>query len=114
MKRRAFNSPMANLSLMLGTPGRVVAWTLLVLVALVAPSATLFTDGKTHAEPSRTAKERLGSKASDEQGSTIARSQSTCVARSRGRTNAAMAQVQGRSLVAGLVMRNRLPSLISS
>jgi len=67
MKRRAFNSPMANLSLMLGTPGRVVAWTLLVLVALVVPGATLFTDGKTHAEPSRTAKERLGSKASDEQ-----------------------------------------------
>jgi Protein of unknown function (DUF2380) len=68
MKRREVITPMPNSPrVMLHAPGRVVAWTLLMLVALVAPGATLFTDGKTHAEPSRTAKERLGSKASDEQ-----------------------------------------------
>ena len=45
-----------------------VAWTLILLVALAAPSATLRADGEaTHVQPIRTAKERLGSKASDEQ-----------------------------------------------
>jgi hypothetical protein len=65
MKRRPFI--LANLSLMFSTPGRVVAWTLLMLVALVTPDATLCADGEAHAQPTRTAKERLGSKASDEQ-----------------------------------------------
>ena len=42
--------------------------TLILLVALAAPSATLRADGEaTHVQPIRTAKERLGSKASDEQ-----------------------------------------------
>jgi hypothetical protein len=52
---------------MFSTPARIVAWTLLMLVALVAPDATLPADGEAHAQPTRTAKERLGSKASDEQ-----------------------------------------------
>jgi hypothetical protein len=38
-----------------------------MLVALVTPDATLCADGEAHAQPTRTAKERLGSKASDEQ-----------------------------------------------
>jgi hypothetical protein len=47
---------------------RAVARTLILLVALAAPSATLRADGEaTHVQPIRTAKERLGSKASDEQ-----------------------------------------------
>ena len=65
MNRRPFI--LANLSLMFSIPGRVVAWTLLMLVALVTPDATLCADGEAHAQPTRTAKERLGSKASDEQ-----------------------------------------------
>jgi hypothetical protein len=47
-------------------PVRVVAWTLLLLVALVAPGACA--DGEeSDVQPVRTAKERLGVKASDEQ-----------------------------------------------
>jgi Protein of unknown function (DUF2380) len=65
MKRRPFI--LANLALMFSTPVRVVAWTLLMLVALVTPDATSCADGEAHAQPTRTAKERLGSKASDEQ-----------------------------------------------
>jgi hypothetical protein len=65
MKRRPFI--LANLSLMFSTPARIMAWTLLMLVAWVAPDATLCADGEAHAQPTRTAKERLGSKASDEQ-----------------------------------------------
>ena len=60
---------MANSPLMMSC-ARVhpVAWTLILLVALAAPSATLRADGEaTHVQPIRTAKERLGSKASDEQ-----------------------------------------------
>ena len=46
----------------------VVAWRLILLVALAAPGATLRAKGEaSHAQPVRTAKERLGSKASDEQ-----------------------------------------------
>jgi Protein of unknown function (DUF2380) len=56
-----------QLRLMFSTPGRVVAWTLLMLVALVALGTTLCVDGEAHAQPTRTAKERLDSKASDEQ-----------------------------------------------
>ena len=47
---------------------RAVAWTLILLVALATPGGTLRADGEaSHAQPIRTAKERLGSKASDEQ-----------------------------------------------
>ena len=47
---------------------RVVAWTLILLVALAAPGATLRANGEARqVHPIRTAKERLGSKASDEQ-----------------------------------------------
>jgi hypothetical protein len=49
-------------------PVRVVAWTLLLLVALVAPGAIARADGEAgDVHPIRTAKERLGVKASDEQ-----------------------------------------------
>jgi Protein of unknown function (DUF2380) len=65
MKRRPFI--LANLSLMFSTPGRVVAWTLLMLVALVSlGTTTLCADGEAHAQPTRTVKEQLSSKASDE------------------------------------------------
>ena len=47
---------------------RAVAWTLILLVALATPGGTLRADGEaSHAQPIRTAKERLGSKASAEQ-----------------------------------------------
>jgi hypothetical protein len=45
---------------------RVVAWTLILLAALAAPDATSGADGES-TQPIRTAKERLGAKASDEQ-----------------------------------------------
>ena len=55
-------------SMILCAWARVMARTLILLVALAAPSATLRADGDaTHVQPIRTAKERLGSKASDEQ-----------------------------------------------
>jgi hypothetical protein len=47
---------------------RVVVWTLLLLVTLAAPGAIARADGEaSHVQPTRTAKERLGVKASDEQ-----------------------------------------------
>ena len=47
---------------------RVVAWTLVLLVASAAPGATTRANGEaSNVEPNRTAKERLGGKASDEQ-----------------------------------------------
>jgi hypothetical protein len=47
---------------------RVVAWTFLLLVTLAVPGATPRADGEaSHVQPTRTAKERLGVKASDEQ-----------------------------------------------
>jgi len=47
---------------------RVVAWTLILLVALAAPGATSRAEGEvSHVQSIRTAKERLGGKASDEQ-----------------------------------------------
>ena len=49
-------------------PLRVVAWMLLLLVGLTAPDvAPLADDVGSHDQPTRTAKERLGVKASDEQ-----------------------------------------------
>ena len=49
-------------------PVSVVPWILLVLVALVAPGAMARADGEpSEVGPIRTAKERLGVKASDEQ-----------------------------------------------
>ena len=49
-------------------PLRVVAWMLLLLVGLTAPDvAPLADDVGSHDQPSRTAKERLGVKARDEQ-----------------------------------------------
>jgi ribosomal protein L27 len=49
-------------------PVRVVAWALVLLVALVAPGAIARADGEaSDVRPIRTAKERLGVKASDEQ-----------------------------------------------
>ena len=51
-----------------GARVRVVAWTLILPVALAAPGATLRANGEaSHVQPIRTAKERLGGKASDEQ-----------------------------------------------
>jgi hypothetical protein len=49
-------------------PLRVVAWMLLLLVGSTAPDvAPLADDVGSHDQPTRTAKERLGVKASDEQ-----------------------------------------------
>jgi hypothetical protein len=61
--------PMPNLPrVMLRAPLRVVAWMLLLLVGLAAPDvAPLADDVGSHDQPTRTAKERLGAKASDEQ-----------------------------------------------
>jgi uncharacterized protein DUF2380 len=58
---------MTNLCLMFSTPGGFVAWMRLMLVALVALGTALGADGEAPAQATRTAKERLGSKASDEQ-----------------------------------------------
>ena len=53
---------------MLRAPLRVVAWMLLLLVGLAAPDVAPLADRVgSHDQPSRTAKERLGVKASDEQ-----------------------------------------------
>jgi len=50
------------------SPLRVVAWTLLLLVASAAPGATPRAHGEaSNVEANRTGKERLGGKASDEQ-----------------------------------------------
>ena len=49
-------------------PVRLVTWALLLLVALVAPGAVALAESEaSHVQPIRTAKERLGVKASDEQ-----------------------------------------------
>jgi hypothetical protein len=49
-------------------PVRVVAWTLLLMVASAALGATPRANGEaSNVQPTRTAKERLGGKASDEQ-----------------------------------------------
>jgi hypothetical protein len=58
---------MTNLCLMFSTPGGFVAWMRLMLVALVALGTALGADGEAPAQATRTAKERLGSKESDEQ-----------------------------------------------
>jgi hypothetical protein len=58
------NSP----QVILRPPVRVVSWTLILLVALAAPGETPRADGEaSQAQPTRTAKERLSGKASDEQ-----------------------------------------------
>jgi hypothetical protein len=58
------NSP----RVMLRPPVRGVAGMLLLLVALAGPGATPRANGEaSHVQPIRTAKERLGGKASDEQ-----------------------------------------------
>ena len=58
------NSP----RVMLHSPVRVVACTLLLLVASAAPGAPPPADAEaSNVQPTRTAKERLGGKASDEQ-----------------------------------------------
>src|SRR5262249_54815695 len=58
------NSP----RMILHSPVRAVAWTLLLLVASAAPDATPRANAEaSHVEPTRTAKERLRGKASDEQ-----------------------------------------------
>ena len=61
--------PMPNLPrVMLRAPLRVVAWTLLLQVGLAAPDVAPLADGVgSHDQPTGTAKERLGVKASDEQ-----------------------------------------------
>jgi hypothetical protein len=60
---------MSNLPrVMLRAPLRVVTWMLLVLVGLAAPDVAPLADGVgSHDPPTRTAKERLAGKASDEQ-----------------------------------------------
>jgi hypothetical protein len=58
------NSP----RMILRAAAHLVAWTLILLVALAAPSVTLRANGEASpVPPIRTAKERLGGKASDEQ-----------------------------------------------
>jgi hypothetical protein len=58
------NSPRMTLR----APLRVVVSTLVLLVALAAPGATPAADDEaSHVQPTGTAKERLGGKASDEQ-----------------------------------------------
>jgi hypothetical protein len=53
---------------MLRAPLRVVAWMLLLLVGLAAPDVAPLAEGVgNHDPPTRTAKERLGRKPSDEQ-----------------------------------------------
>ena len=61
--------PMPNLPrVLLRAPLRVMAWTLLLLVGLATPDVAPLADGVgSHDPPTRTAKERLGAKASDEQ-----------------------------------------------
>jgi hypothetical protein len=60
--------PMPNSRMTLRAPAHVVAWTLILLVALAAPGATSLANAEArYVQPIRTAKERLGSKASDEQ-----------------------------------------------
>jgi hypothetical protein len=61
--------PMLNsLRAMLHSAVRVVAWTLLLLVASAASGAPPPANAEaSHVQPTRTAKERLGGKASDEQ-----------------------------------------------
>ena len=59
---------MPNSRMTLRAPAHVVAWTLILLVALAAPGATSLANAEArYVQPIRTAKERLGSKASDEQ-----------------------------------------------
>ena len=62
-------TPMPNSARVIWRPPvRVIAGMLLLLVALAAPGATLRANGEaSHVQPIRTAKERLGGKASDEQ-----------------------------------------------
>jgi hypothetical protein len=69
MKRREVITPIPNSPpVVLRAPGRVVAGALLLLVALAASDATRRAHGEaSRVEPTRTAKERLGGKASDEQ-----------------------------------------------
>ena len=61
--------PMANSPrLILPAGAHVVAWTLILLATLAAPGAILRASGEASGvQPIRTAKERLGGKASDEQ-----------------------------------------------
>ncbi len=61
--------PTANSPRMILRAGaHVVAWMLILLVTLAAPGAILRASGEASGvQPIRTAKERLGSKASDEQ-----------------------------------------------
>jgi len=61
--------PMANSPrLILPAGAHVVAWTLILLATLAAPGAILRVSGEASGvQPIRTAKERLGGKASDEQ-----------------------------------------------
>lgn len=57
-----------SLRVTLPPPVRVMAGILLLLAALAVPSATLRAEGEaSRVQPVRTAKERLGGKASDEQ-----------------------------------------------
>jgi hypothetical protein len=59
---------MPNSRMTLRAPAHVVDWTLILLVALAAPGATSLANAEArYVQPIRTAKERLGSKASDEQ-----------------------------------------------
>jgi hypothetical protein len=59
---------MPNSWMTLCARAHVVGWTLILLVALAAPGATSRANSEaSQVQPIRTAKERLGSKASDEQ-----------------------------------------------
>jgi hypothetical protein len=91
-------------------PVRVLAWTLLLLVALVARGAIARADGEaSHVQQIRTAKERLGVKASDEQ-----RVDNCKVPVDLRGPKSRPVQAQGCSLVAVLALRSRLPCLILS
>jgi hypothetical protein len=99
---------------MFSTPARIVVWTLLMLVALVASDATLCADGEAHAQPTRTAKERLGSKASDEQRVDNCNVPVDLRGPKSRPDECGDGSSTGTFVSCGLVMRNRLPSLTSS
>ena len=91
--------PMANSPRMILPAGaHVVAWTLILLATLAAPGATLRASGEASGvQPIRTAKERLGGKANDEQRVDNCKCHATYAVRNRARMNAAAAQTWRRS-----------------
>jgi hypothetical protein len=88
----------------------LVAFTLLLLVALAALGATppRANGEASHVQPTRTAKERLGGKASDEQQVDNCKVRSACAAPNRAHKNAEKAQ-HGRKALRAVVGQTRMP-----